>query len=197
MSGSRLARSRRPCESPSFEFSPNLQLIQDFVLSSVAAVDLTALQGLTERNQTLEQEAISAHATIRSLQNNVVQLQSDVSSLTTTVDSERSRSQQLEAELASMRSERVAELETLDRIKLTSESQVSDLTRERSTLLRELAQARMQVQDLDVQLAGSRAQVRTTNAALATVREEQERSLKAQVAEADALLRDHVAEADG
>lgn len=55
----------------------------------------------------------------------------------------------------------------------------------------------MQVQDLDVQLAGSRAQVRTTNLTLAEVRVEQERSLKAQVAEADALLRDHVAEADG
>lgn len=55
----------------------------------------------------------------------------------------------------------------------------------------------MKVQDLDVQLAGSRAQVRTTNAALVESRNQQERVMKEQVEESGRLLRDHLAEADG
>lgn len=55
----------------------------------------------------------------------------------------------------------------------------------------------MKVQDLDMQLAGSRAQVRTTNVALLEARKEQERVMKEQVEESGRLLRDHLAEADG
>jgi len=178
--------------------SPRLsfRLLSVFI-SFAATLDLVALQAAQDRTQALEQDSLAQTSTIRDLQTTITQLQSDLSTATSSLDTSHTRSHHLEAELASLRSQRVAELETLDRIKSTSETQVADLAKERSTLLRELATSRMKVQDLDVQLAGSRAQVRTTNAALVESRKEQERVMKEQVEESGRLLRDHLAEADG
>lgn len=182
--------------------SSSLPLVLTFLsrlvcLLLAATVDLVALQAAQDRTHTLEQESIIQKSTIRDLQTTIGQLQSNLSNLTSTLDTSHTRAHHLEAELASLRSQRVSELETLDRIKSTSETQVADLSKERSTLLRELGLSRMKVQDLDVQLAGSRAQVRTTNAALVEARKEQERVMNEQVEEANRLLRDHLAEADG
>lgn len=82
-------------------------------------------------------------------------------------------------------------------LRTESEKRVWDLTRERGVHLKELAQARMRSQDVEETLASAREQIKRHAEVLDGLRADKERDLKERMGEAERVLRDHVAEADG
>lgn len=87
--------------------------------------------------------------------------------------------------------------QTLATVRTTSDAHVAELRQDRNLHLRELGEARIRVQDLEAQLSMSRGQVKAAQGSLESYKLEQDAARKEQAAEADRLLRDHVAEADG
>ncbi|WVQ83863.1 hypothetical protein IAT38_006007 [Cryptococcus sp. DSM 104549] len=75
--------------------------------------------------------------------------------------------------------------------------QLQDLQDERKRALEDQGEAQLTVQSLESQLAGLRAELDATAEQLATAQADRDTALKNQSAEAERLMRDHIAEADG
>lgn len=82
-------------------------------------------------------------------------------------------------------------------MRAASDAHVEELRSDRTVHLRELGEARIRVQDLEAQLGCARAQVRAGGEAMDKLRGDHEEKVREQVAEAERVMRDHVAEADG
>lgn len=76
-------------------------------------------------------------------------------------------------------------------------TQVQSLQDDRSKSMQSLGEAQSQAHGLESQLAGLRAEMAATSQQLAKTRLERDSALKNQSAEAERMMRDHIAEADG
>jgi autophagy-related protein 11 len=76
-------------------------------------------------------------------------------------------------------------------------SQVTTLQEERSRNMRLLGEAHNEQQSLESQIAGLRAELEATSTQLGEARVERDGALRSQHAEAERMMRDHIAEADG
>lgn len=77
------------------------------------------------------------------------------------------------------------------------QSQVQSMQDERSKLLQTVSDAQNGSRQLESQLAGLKAELEATTTQLGQARTERDTALKNQSAEAERLMRDHIAEADG
>ncbi len=76
-------------------------------------------------------------------------------------------------------------------------SQLQELQEERTKSLQHLGEAQLRSQGLESQLAGMKAEMETVSQQLAQARLDRDAALRNQSAEAERMMRDHIAEADG
>ncbi|WWD08012.1 hypothetical protein V865_006122 [Kwoniella europaea PYCC6329] len=76
-------------------------------------------------------------------------------------------------------------------------AQLQELQEERTRALQTLGDAQLTAQDLESQLAGIRAELEATSQQLVEAQADRDLALRNQSAEAERMMRDHIAEADG
>ncbi|WVW78803.1 hypothetical protein I302_100765 [Kwoniella bestiolae CBS 10118] len=76
-------------------------------------------------------------------------------------------------------------------------TQLQELQEERTTHLQNMGEAQLTTQGLESQLAGLRAELDATSQQLAEAQSDRDLALKNQSAEAERMMRDHIAETDG
>lgn len=75
--------------------------------------------------------------------------------------------------------------------------QVRDMQEERTRILTDLGEAQLIAQNYESELAGTKAELQATGAQLLQAQQDRDQALKSQSAEAERLMRDRIAEADG
>lgn len=75
--------------------------------------------------------------------------------------------------------------------------QIREMQEERTRILMDLGEAQLLAQNYESELAGTRAELESTSSQLVEAQRDRDQALKNQSAEAERMMRDHIAEADG
>jgi chromosome segregation ATPase len=121
----------------------------------------------------------------------------DQADLLSAVQAELAQEKHRATDLGVRLQEALLDVDGLRNAETTLIGQLQTLQDERSKSMQSLSDAQCQADSLESQLAGIQAELEATTGQLLEARSERDAALKSQSAEAERMMRDHIAEADG
>ncbi|WWC87153.1 uncharacterized protein L201_002039 [Kwoniella dendrophila CBS 6074] len=146
----------------------------------------------------LARQALSAELEVRSKeQEEKYREQEDPTEFIKGLQAEFTQEKDRATDLGVRLQEALLDVDGLKSAEQTLISQLQELQEERTRSLQNLGDAQLEAQNLESQLAGVRAELEATTQQLSEAQSDRDVALKNQSAEAERMMRDHIAETDG